>query len=1146
MARLIIFIAFFLSGVTGLLYEIVWVRIFGLIFGNTTLALSTVLAAFMMGLALGSAILGKLADRSSNHLRIYAGLEAGVALSALLIPLLRPLVESLLAFIYPHITSYPTLFLFLKFLVAFLVMLPAAFSMGGTLPIISRMVVREQSRVGFDIGTLYGVNTLGAMAGVLITGFVLIRVIGVSASIYLAVLTNLLIAACAYALSRISSPKEATPIHESLPDETHVDGRIKTALVAIAISGCAALAYEVLWTRVLVFVLTNSVYATAVMLTTMLCGIGIGSYLGGRLADRSKNLFVIFGWIEIAIGCSALAAAIMLINLSWIHDRIFFIGPQTSWWSWNGIRFLEAFLVMFLPSMFMGASFPIAGKIAVPRMQIIGSRLGLVYFFNTLGGVAGSILTSFVFISVLGTSATVTAMVLINILLGVYLLLYEKRRLSPRFVLGFATAGVLLLILGVRTTPATLFTVAYSHVEKDFPLIDYREGIEGTVTVHEQIKPFARTKRIDVDGLNVAGTSFMLKTLQTLQGHIPLLLHPDPQSVLQIGFGTGQTSKCALRHPVADFHLAEISKDVLELSDVHFQELNEGVIRHPKFTYSIVDGKNIVKYSGKRYDAVMNDGNYAVATSSASLFTKDHFENCRDKLKPGGLVSTWMTIDLDPVDFAIVLKTFQSVFPYCALWMAPNCINKQIVLLGAVQPWQIDFQKLSQRFADPAIKKDFEAININSVYDFLDCFMLDHRGIEQISAPHPINTDDHPILEFSTRDIRSRDFCAYVNLGAIASRRPRFKNLLANLPEDAVSKKKIDDTLALHHEATRLFLRGMVEAYQGQTQTSLQTLMAGSRLIPESNLAKDYFERIDILTNQLIVDASHDRQNLEAQVNLARHLIGLKKYDEALKVLAAIDEKQAPHPMVQYELARGLAAKGDIAAAKTALQHVLATRPEFVDALFLMGEILAREGSFEQALATHEKILHIDPRMHEVHNAIGRIYKRQGLYPRAIEAFRKSLAIMEFQPGIVETVGDCYRETHDYEWAISFYQRALQMGWENADLFFSMGNVNYLNKDFTEASAWYVRALRLDSTNAEIYYNFGNALMMQKKIQEAVVVYAQAVKIDAGQPDYFNNLALSYRELGRRAEARKVFEAGLALHPQSRLLAENYRSLLKQ
>jgi len=1141
MARLIILIAFFLSGAMGLLYEIVWVRIFGLIFGNTTLALSAVLAAFMMGLAWGGLVLGRIADRHSNHLRIYALLEAGIGLSALLIPLLRGPVESLFAFSYPHAANQPILFFLLKFLVAFLVMLPAAFFMGGTLPVLSRVVVREPGRVGLGIGTLYGINTLGAMAGVFLTGFVLIRVIGVSSSIYLAVLTNLLIAAGAYVLSLISSPKEATPVPENLPDETLLEGRIKTTLVAIAISGCAALAYEVLWTRVLVFVLTNSVYAAAVMLTTMLCGIGIGSYLGGQLADRSKNLFAIFGWIEIAIGCSALAAAIMLINLPWIHDRIFSIGPRTSWWSWNGIRFLEAFLVMFLPSLLMGASFPIAGKIAVPRMEIIGSRLGLVYFFNTLGGVAGSFLTSFVFISVLGTSATVSAMVLINILLGVYLLLYEKHRLSPRLILGFATAGVLVFVLGVRATPATLFTVAYSHVEKDFPLIDYREGVEGTVTVHEQIKPFSRTKRIDVDGLNVAGTSFMLKTLQTLQGHIPLCLHPDPQAVLQIGFGTGETSKCALRHPVADFQLAEISKDVLKLSDLHFQELNEGVIRHPKFAYSIVDGKNIVKYSGKRYDVVMNDGNYAVATSSASLFTKDHFENCRDRLKPGGIVSTWMTIDLDPVDFAIVLKTFQSVFPYCALWMAPNCINKQIVLLGAVQPWQTDFQKLSQRFADPAIKKDFESININSVYDFLDCFMLDHRGIEQISAPFPINTDDHPILEFSTRDIRSRDFCAYVNLGAIAVRRPHLTDLIVNLPEDAELRDGVEKDLTRHYQATKFLLRGMVEAYQGKTYASLQTLMAGSRLIPESNLAREYFQRMDVLGNRLVIEAAGNRQSVEAQVNLARHLIGLARYDEALKVLSAV----ATHPVVNYEMARCYLAKGRIDSAKVAIQEALAAHPQFVDALFLMGEIASREGLFEQALATHEKILRIDPRMHEAHNAMGRIYKRQGYYPRAIEAFRKSLAIMEFQPVIVEAVGDCYRETHDFERALNFYQRALQMGWENAELFFSMGNVHYLKKDFTKASAWYARALQMDSTNAEIYYNLGNSLMMQKKIQEAAAVYARAVKIDAGQPDYFNNLALSYRELGRPAEARKVFERGLALHPQSPTLIENYRKVLK-
>lgn len=1145
MARIVIFIAFFLSGATGLLYEIVWVRIFGLIFGNTTLALSAVLAAFMMGLAGGGLVLGRIADRHEHPLKLYAWLEAGAGLCALLIPLLRAPMESLFAFLYPQAASQATLFFLLKFLVAFLLMFPATFLMGGTLPVLSRAVVRESERTGFGIGTLYGVNTLGAMAGCFVTGFVLIRVIGVANVIYAGVLTNFIIAAGAYLLWRYSVSMKIAPAPERAAEEAPLDHRVKIVLAAVALSGFAALAYEVLWARVLVFVMTNSVYATTVMLTTMLCGIGVGSFVAARRVDRVRNLFAAFGWIEIGIGCSALLAAIVLINLSWIHDRIFTIGPRTSWWTWNGVRFFEAFLVMFLPALLMGASFPVAGKIAAPRLQNLSSRLGLVYFCNTLGGVAGSFLTSFILISALGTSATVTAMVLFNLLLGVFLIQYERRHLSRRFVAGFAVVGALILVLGIRATPATLFTVAYSHVEKDFPLIDYREGIEGTVTVHEQVKPFSRTKRIDVDGLNVAGTSFMLKTLQTLQGHIPLCLHPNPQSALQIGFGTGETSKCALRHPLADFQVAEISQDVLELSDVHFRELNEGVLKHPKFDYAIVDGKNIVKCAGQRYDVVMNDGNYAVATSSASLFTKDHFENCRDRLQPGGIVSTWMTIDLDPVDFAIVLKTFQSVFPYCALWMAPNCINKQIVLLGSLEPWQIDFRKLSARLAIPAVKQDFAAINIGSVYDFLDCFMLDHRGIAEISAAYPINTDDRPILEFSTRDIRSRDFCAFINLGAIAARRPWLGEMITNLPDDAAQRQKIESDLRRHHEATRLLLAGMVEAYQGKTHASLQTLMAGSKLIPESNLAREYFQRADLLGNELIATAALDRRNLEAQVNLARHLIGLARYEEALKVLNAVEAPHASHPLVQYELARCYLAQGRVDSAKTAIQKATAAHPQFVDALFLEGELLAREEAFDRALVLYEKILQIDPRMYEAHNAIGRIYRRQQQYAEAIAAFEKSLAIMEFQPAAVDAVGDCYREMRDFKRAISFYQKALAMGGENANLFFKLGNAFYLSKEFARAGVCYENALRTDSTNAEIYYNLGNALMMQKKIQEAAAAYAQAVKINDGEPDYFNNLALSYRELGRVTEAKRVFERGLALHPDSRMLIENYRGILR-
>jgi spermidine synthase len=1145
MTRAVILILFFLSGLTGLLYEIVWTRIFGLIFGNTTVALSTVLAAFMLGLAAGGMILGRRTDRIQNPLRMYALLELGVAVTALFVPLLRNPLADLFAGLFALFSDQMLIFHLIKFVIAFALMLPATFLMGGTLPILSRATVVDRDRLGIGVGRLYGVNTVGAMLGCFLAGFVFIRWLGVSNSIYFGVGVNIAIAAMAWLLSRRTAPVSPASVDEIAPAKTTDAGSpiVQLVMIAIGISGFVALAYEVLWTRVLVFVLTNSVYAMTVMLTTMLAGIGVGSYFGGRLADRSKNLLAVFGWIEVAIGLSALAAAFVLINLPSIHDQIFTIKPDTSWWFWNGIRFLEAALVMFLPALFMGAAFPVAGKIVVPDLRRIGSKVGRLYFYNTVGGTLGSLLTGFILVSALGSSVTVATMVVINLLLGVYFIVYQKRSLETNATLGYVAAGIAILFLAIQVTPTTIFTVAYSHTERDFQLVDYREGVEGTVTVHEQKRPLQTTKRIDVDGLNVAGTSFMLRTLQTLQGHVPLLVHPNPQAVLQIGFGTGETSKSALRHPLENFHLVEISKNVLELSDHHFQELNEGVLRHPKFEYSILDGKNFVRYSGEKYDVIMNDANYAVATSSASLFTRDHFENCRQRLRPGGIVSTWMTIDLHPDDFAIVLKTFQSVFPHCALWMAPNCINKQIVLMGSDQPWQIDFLKLDERISSSEIERDFAAINIGSAYDFLDCLLLDADGIKQISQNAPVNSDKHPILEFSTRDIRSRDLCSYLNLGKILVRKPNVASYLTNLPNGVVERQNVEEKLARHADAQRLFLQGMLAAYQGRTPESLNTLMAGSRLIPESNLAKEFFERIDVIGTQLMVEAGQNREDLNAQLNVVRHLISLGKYEEALKILRPIEEVQPDHPLIHYEKARCFLGTAQLDSAKAEIEKGLAIYPKFAGGLYLRGELKFRNGELDLALDDFQRSLQLDSRFYEAQNAIGRIHKKGQKYQAAVTAFQTSLQMMEYQPAVWADLADCFLQLNQSAAAIRLYQQALDAGQMSSKLLFNLGNGYYYNREFANASAAYRHALRLDSLDAEIYYNLGNALMMQKKIHEASESYALAVEINPSEPDYFNNLALSYRELGKSREATEVFERGLKRHPNSKLLLENYASL---
>jgi len=1146
MLRIGIFILFFISGFTGLVYEVVWTRLFGLVFGNTTLAVSTVLSAYMLGLASGSIIIGKKTDKMTKHVRAYALLELGIGLTAVLIFILQGVVEQIFSFFYAYLNNVTFLFRLVQFVIAFVLMFPATFFMGGTLPLLGHVVVKEKSKLGCGIGQLYGINTLGAMAGCFATGFILIRTIGISHTVYLTALTNLLIATLAFVFYRFFAEIKVVEPEKKYSIESTTNREIKIVIWAIAISGFTALSYEVLWNRVLVFVLTNSVFAFSVMLTTFLCGISLGGFFGGKWVDKVKKPLVFLGWVECAIGFSGFIAAAVLVNLSWIHDSIFSIGPKTSWWLWNGIRFLEAFLVMFIPTFFMGISFPIAGKIAVPRLERIGSGLGKVYFYNTLGGVIGSFATGFILISLFGTSSTLIIMVLINIFLGFYLLQNERQIFARRISYAFLPLVFLLFGAVAYILPPRLFSLAYSHVEKGYPLIDFRDGVEGTVTVHESARSFEKTRRIDVDGLNVAGSSFILRTLQTLQGHLPLFVRPDAKNVLQIGFGTGQTSHSALFHSIQKFNLVEISKDVLELGDIHFQDLNHGVIKHPNFNCSILDGKNYIKYTQNQFDIIMNDANYAVATSSASLFTKEHFENCRKKLVPGGIVSTWMTVDLDPEDFVIVLKTFQDIFPYSTLWMAPNCVNKQIVLIGSTEPLYIDFQKAQEKFTDPEIKNDLADININSIYDLLSCLVLDYNGIRAISENVPVNSDDHPILEFSTNSVRSRDLCAYRNIGEILVRRPDLKAMLTNLPENQMDRKAVENTLARFSFAADVFLKGILETYQGRKSMALKTLMKGSKIIPESRLAAHFFQEEDRLTNEFTLEAVKNPNDLNAQLNLIRHKIGLARFDDALSDLKRIRSRNPNNALVNYEMARCYFGQSNLESAKISIKQSLEVNPKVAGFWYLLGEIERREQHFDQALEFLDKAIQLDSRMYEAHNGMASIYKRKGDYLKAIQLYKTSLLLMEYQPGITADLADCYFKLNEIPMAVSLYQKANSMGLNSSKLFFNLGNAYYLSKDFSRAAISFKTALSIDSSDAEIYYNLGNIYVIQKQLGEAAKVYKKAITINVDELDYFINLAMTYKNLGQLQKALEVFEAGIQYHPNSELLRKNVEEIRGQ
>ena len=291
------------------------------------------------------------------------------------------------------------------------------------------------------------------------------------------------------------------------------------------------------------------------------------------------------------------------------------------------------------------------------------------------------------------------------------------------------------------------------HYPSKIVFID--DGVTGTVTVHDLPDG---DRLIAVDGVDVAGVDLMLRTTQKLQAYAPLLVHRNPQDVVQIGYGSGETCGIGLAFGAARYSIVDICPGVFT-AGTFFQDINRRSYANPKLRKIIMDGKNFIKLTKEKFNVIMNDSTYPGTTGSSALYTYDHFQACREHLKPGGVLSCWVPIDLRPQDIQIIVRSFQAAMPHCSLWMVNNCLNKHAVLLGTLEPMQLDLKRIDELMKRGDIAEDLRQISIYSSYDFVDCSVVTEEGLRKLGGEGPLHTDDRPHLEFGVTIKRDSEAC---------------------------------------------------------------------------------------------------------------------------------------------------------------------------------------------------------------------------------------------------------------------------------------------------------------------------------------------------------------------------------------------------
>ena len=553
---------FFFSGAAGLVYQVVWTRMLTQIFGNTTYAIATVLSAFMAGLAIGSYLFGQIADRGKNDFLLYGILEAGVGIYGFLVPWIFQMAQKVYGPIFGLNESYPFLFNLVLFFLSFVLLVFPTMLMGATLPVLSRFFVRSFAQFGRRVGDLYATNTLGAVIGCAAGGFFLIPTLGMRRTVFVAASVNLVIAAAILLIDRLrdKTPLEIVPptaAEETATAESQGSSKLAwVVLVSFALSGFASLVYENAWTRSLTLVIGSSIYSFSTMLVTFLIGLALGGFIYARVLGGREARLNTFGLIELWVGLSALATIPLFERLPLIFVRLLHGFGDT----FTVFLYLQIFLsalVMFIPTVLLGMTFPLVARLFTQSVYRVGSGVGSSYAANTVGAVLGAFAGGFILIPNLGVQNTIIFAVVLNLLIGAWLVISDsKLSFVPRYALGLAVLVLAIIVPfkvhrwdpHVLTSGVTIYADRYESLPTDSLRVEemkrddvlfYREGLTTTVSVHSipgsDYVYFKSNGKID--------GSYGDALSQLMTSYIAMLLHPTAERALTIGLGSGMSAK---------------------------------------------------------------------------------------------------------------------------------------------------------------------------------------------------------------------------------------------------------------------------------------------------------------------------------------------------------------------------------------------------------------------------------------------------------------------------------------------------------------------------------------------------------------------------------------------------------------------------
>jgi spermidine synthase len=834
---------YFCSGISALVYEIIWARMMGLVVGTAVTAWASVLVAYMGGMAFGSFLGGRIADRIPRPLLLFAVCEFGIGIAGILSPSFFYGIRQL-SIVIPQFSG-------IQIVISIISLIIPTMLMGATFPLISRVLIEDNRSAGHDISFIYSVNVFGAITGTVLAGFFLMPAFGMSISVRCAAILNFIVALLTLAIDKkIQTNNKASNSTRKIEASSAVkDNPLWLFPMVLVCSGFCTMAFEVLWSRVLVFFLTSTTYSFTVTLSVVLGGLALGG-MTARIVSKSKRQHVWVSGLQFLIGMYGFSILLLMPVL----DTIIHLNDtavSNVWWHWIGVRYAACCALLFPPAFCIGVIYPLAMGESCRIFKSIGRSIGLLSSLNTIGGIAGSLTAAFVLVPLMGVQRSIMIVALISCLVGWGLLGWGR---NGRRV--WAVAGIVVSLI------TAVFMLKLSNVH---PLIQYRQSVGNNKNIQvisykeDQVASVAvlespKDRKLNIDGFNAAGTYHY--EYMHLLAHLPALLCASPDTALVICFGTGTTCGTLALYPqVKNVDCVEISPAVIDAAG-YFSNVNYDVTKNPKVHISIGDGRNHLLQTKRHYDCITLEPMLPYMASATNLYSADFYKLCRSRLTKQGVMAQWAPMhSLTEKEYRMLIGTFASVFPHTSVWL----LGSEALLVGSMDSLRIDIDFLKNRMLQQAPMVDLAKISIKDPTRLLSCFVMDEKKVKEFVADAPVISDDRYGLEFSVPHNRvlpiSRMWVD--NMKALAS------NRVSVLPYLLSCSDSLKTEVNKCSNASTLIMNAAVLNAQGQTYQAFTEIENALKIMPDDTTARSI--RLETAGNLLAPLINQARMALKQQ-----------------------------------------------------------------------------------------------------------------------------------------------------------------------------------------------------------------------------------------------------------------------------------------